>query len=576
MITRESSADQSGFRVEASGADLAHKWLLVIDRASKLPIQILKEDDDSSLGLGELDIHNTLIHKIDARAAYIPGGDYKLMTLLIPKIDKIPSPNRSRMYRSGLHEADELSQLLGGVLGGGLAGRGISFEGFMVGGGELPVGLGLLAQVMNRRGNLPGYRVEYDFDQQEVKVIPSENASEGNEHSKFTLLGKTDVPTMPPLYFLENKEERVPENPDEFARKYGFYARLVEEVVLSLYEAKSEISPDTVFNFAPDDNTATSIKQAEQKLSFAKRQLSAAGFMEDGDDEDIDKRIVIEKPRVRFTDVGGQEKAKTELGDVVAGLADPDEFYSEGAEPPSGVMLYGPSGTGKTLLARATAGEANATIFSVGLASILHSLWGKTERYIQRIFDKAAEQAPAIIFLDEIDAIARQRSSLNQAYSSIVNVLLTNMDGMQERSRNVVVIGATNLLDLVDDALLRPGRFDMLIPVDLPDDAGRAQIFAIHRQKAIERATKPVDEIFDSHFDIAKLISSTRGFSGADIAEILRRGLVERVRTKRRGVNSHPLTAEDLIEQIALYEKVRRDKANRIDRGLGFQYAIRS
>lgn len=443
------------------------------------------------------------------------------------------------------------------------------------GGGELPVGLGQLAEVMRRRDGLPGHRVEYDFDRQEVKVVPTNISSESNGHSKFTLQGRTDISTMPPFYLIENEEEKVPEDPDEFARKYGFYARLVEEVVLSLYEAKRESSPDAVFNFTPADGTETRIKQAEQKLSFAKRQLNAAGFVDDGDDEDIDKRIVIEKPRVRFTDVGGQEKAKTELSDVVAGLADPDEFYSEGAEPPNGVMLYGPSGTGKTLLARATAGEANATIFSVGLASVLHSLWGKTERYIQRIFDKAAEQAPAIIFFDEIDAIARQRSNLNQAYSSIVNVLLTNMDGMQERSQNVVVVGATNLLDLVDDALLRPGRFDMLIPVDLPDDAGRAQIFEIHRQKALERATRPSDEIFDRNFDMAKLISGTRGFSGADISEILRRGLVERVRTKRRGIAPHPLTAEDLIEQIASYEKVRRDKANRTDRGLGFQYATK-
>lgn len=574
-MIREGIPDRPGFRVEASGADLVHKWLGVIDKASQLPIPILKEDDDPSLGLGTLDVHNTLIHQIDARAAYISGGNFELKTILFPRKDEIRSP-RSRTYGSGLFGADESGQILSGVLGGGLAGRGISIEGFMLGGGgELPVGLGRLAEVMRRRDSLPGHRVEYDFDRQEVKVVPTNISSESNGHSKFTLQGRTDVPTMPPFYFIENEKEKVPEDPDEFARKYGFYAGLVEEVVLSLYEAKRESSPDAVFNFTPADGTETRIKQAEQKLSFAKRQLSAAGFVDDGDDEDIDKRIVIEKPRVRFTDVGGQEKAKTELSDVVAGLADPDEFYSEGAEPPNGVMLYGPSGTGKTLLARATAGEANATIFSVGLASVLHSLWGKTERYIQRIFDKAAEQAPAIIFFDEIDAIARQRSNLNQAYSSIVNVLLTNMDGMQERSQNVVVVGATNLLDLVDDALLRPGRFDMLIPVDLPDDAGRAQIFEIHRQKALERATKPVDEIFDRNFDMAKLISGTRGFSGADISEILRRGLVERVRTKRRGIAPHPLTAEDLIEQIAIYEKVRRDKANRTDRGLGFQYATK-
>lgn len=557
----------SGFKVTPKGAETAHKFLKIMNMASEMPMDLLK-DKEPDLSLGSVDVHNTLVHLVAPQLIYMPDGFYEIRTAIATH-----SPQRS----SGLYSSrfgrelgsSSLSRLLGlgdfdssGEISDLLSGRRTT--------GNLPVTLAELAETLRRRPHLRGYEVDYSHEADEIKIIPPLTTSGTDKENSYLIMAR-QVPALGAIYHLENLKAQIESDPNVFSMRYNLYAKLLEELILSMYQANHTKSPDTILNFAPPADAGTRLRRMEKALNMGKRQLSAAGLIENGDDEDIEKRIVMEKPNVKFDDVGGQERAKVELSDVVAGLKDPQEFYAEGAVPPTGVMLYGPSGTGKTLLARATASEADATIFSVGLASILHSLWGKTERYIQRIFDKAQEQAPSIIFFDEIDAIARQRSSLNQAYSSIVNVLLTNMDGMQERASNVVVIGATNLLDLVDDALLRPGRFDLLVPVELPDDVARAQVFNIHKLQALSRATRLEDEIFDPEFDLDKFVAKTKGFSGADIKEVLRRGLVERVRLRRRGLAPLPMTADDLIEQIAQYETVRKDKASRVNRVIGFQ-----
>lgn len=431
----------------------------------------------------------------------------------------------------------------------------------------MPVQPQELANQLQKDALLADYHVGIDVEEPTSVAIL---IPQGEGERVYKVQSRADIGMMPPFYYIESVKRPVERDFEEFAGRYNFHGRLIEAVVRSLYRAKKEELPNRAYNFVPADHAKARVEQAEKMLAISKKQLNNLGFMDEADDEDIERKIVVEKPQVKFGDVGGQYRAKTELGDIVAGLENPGEFYEEGAEPPSGVLLYGPSGTGKTLLARAVAGESDATFFSVGLASILHSLWGKTERYIQRIFDKAREQAPAIIFFDEIDAIARQRSSLNQAYSSIVNILLTNLDGLQERSKGVVVMGATNLLDLVDDALLRPGRFDMLIPVDLPNDEEREQILRIHQDQALRRTSRPASEIIDPDFDFQLFLNRTKGFSGADIAELQRRALVERVRSKRRGITPHPVNAQDLVNQIALYEQVRKDRASRDNKGTGF------
>ncbi len=378
-----------------------------------------------------------------------------------------------------------------------------------------------------------------------------------------------------PAYYLDGLKTQIEDDPKNFETKYHLYARLLEEVILSLYQAKQEISPEVTLDFVPPDDTESSVKKLEKVLGMTRRRLSVIGLDDEVDDEEIKSKIIMERPNVTFADVGGQENGKIELSDVVAGFREPEKFTRRGTRPARGVLLYGPSGNGKTLLARATAGEANATIFSVELASILHSLWGRTERYIQKIFDLAREQDRTIILFDEIDAIARQRSSLNATYSSIVNILITNLDGMRGRADNVVVIAATNLLDLVDEALIRPGRFDIWIPVDPPDDNARLQIFEIHKKEALKIAQRPEHELFDPNFNKSLFTTCTKGFSGADIAEILRRSLLEGVRMERRGIEPHPLTAQDYVEQINLYEKIRKDKAKKAQAApFGFQLGM--
>lgn len=534
------------FRVEANNSDIALDWLNVNQQIDELPLS-KGGDNTPFLQLGHCELNRgSLINQLGTQIAYFEGGYYRICTAIYPRL-KAPLPDDTLPERSP-SPAVELNGGLSFLFGPSTSPR-----------RSLPVSMEQLLTTIKDENTMPGCGVELTPDERELEITREERGAYGLDSGKYRLTEVTDNPMTAPIYLFENEREKIPDNPEEFAHHYDFHARLLEKIVTSLCLAADEEIPNAVFNLEPEDNALLQIKKLKQGLVMAKKQLNAAGF-DDIDDSEITKNIILERPNISFQEVGGQEKAKTELNDVIAGLEDPEEFYSEGATPPTGVMLYGPSGTGKTILAKATAGVANAAFYNVELSSILHSLWGKTERYIQKIFDMARENAPAIIFLDEIDAIARQRNSLNSAYSSIVNVLLVNMDGMRERSNGVVVIAATNLLDLVDDSLLRPGRFDMLIPVDMPDEAAREQIFNIHKRAALMRAGRPEGSIIDANFDIQKFVADSKGYSGADIEELLRRGLVERVRQKRRGITPLPLNANDLEEQIKAYERVRKDK----------------
>lgn len=572
MLRREKLLDQTnaGFKVVPGREEAAHNFLRVIDRASNMPVQFT--DGSFSLPLGSVDTHNTLIHIVAAHLNYLPGGNYETVTSFLTNQEV---PQHSGIRSIEIDRLDPRSVIVG-LMRGDLELPFNSPQG--VGNQDDVISLVTLSETLRRRPYLAKYKIGLSDDTDSIEIA-APKALDGQVQDFDYTLHRAPLERVREfggvLYQLGSLKNPIETDPMEFAKKYRLYAKLIEEVALSFYQIHGTQSPNVTLEFAPTDEAIAGFKRTENMLEMQRRQLTAAGLLDDeGYDDEIAKHIIMERPKIRFVDIGGQKRAKTELSDVVAGLISPEEFYAEGAEPPSGVMLYGPSGTGKTLLARGTAGEAGVALFSVGLASILHSLWGKTERYIQRIFDQATEQAPAIIFLDEIDAIARQRSSLNTAYSSIVNTLLTNMDGMRERPRNVVVIGATNLLDLVDDALLRPGRFDLLVPVGLPGKQGRAEVFRIHQAKALQRALRPAEEIFDPSFDLDKFVAATKGLTGADIKEILRRSLVERVRLKRKGSTVHPLTADDLISQIIGYEPIRKDKAvrdAREERRVGFK-----
>ncbi len=235
------------------------------------------------------------------------------------------------------------------------------------------------------------------------------------------------------------------------------------------------------------------------------------------------REVMVEIPRdVSWDSIGGLEDVKKVITEnVVYGMQKREAFLSVGIKPAKGMLLYGPPGTGKTLVAKVVAIESGANFITVRGPEIYSKWLGESEEKIRFIFSKAREVSPCVIFFDEIDAVASARGrNTSGTTDSVVNQLLTEMDGI-EKNDNIFVIGATNRAELVDPALLRPGRFDYQVFVPLPDKAARMGIFTVHLRN------KPVSK----DIDLAKLADLTEGFSGADIAEVSRLATLDALRS---------------------------------------------
>ncbi len=224
-----------------------------------------------------------------------------------------------------------------------------------------------------------------------------------------------------------------------------------------------------------------------------------------------------ETEKITFDDLAGAEEAKTELAEIVQFLKDPARFDQIGARIPKGVLLVGPPGTGKTLLAKAVAGEAEVTFFSISASEFVELFVGTGAARVRDLFDQAKQQAPCIIFIDELDAIGKSRSmgnglsGNNDEREQTLNQLLTEMDGFHAAGATVIVLGATNRPETLDPALLRPGRFDRQVLVDRPDLAGRLAILKIYANKV-----NMGDDI-----DLEMIAAQTPGFAGADLANLV-------------------------------------------------------
>jgi len=234
----------------------------------------------------------------------------------------------------------------------------------------------------------------------------------------------------------------------------------------------------------------------------------------------------VDESKVKFSDVAGCDEEKAELVELVDYLKEPKKFTKCGAKLPKGVLLVGPPGTGKTLLAKAVAGEAGVPFFSISGSDFVEMFVGVGAGRVRDLFKTAKENAPCIIFIDEIDAVGRQRGAGlgggNDEREQTLNQLLVELDGFEENS-GIIVIAATNRDDVLDPALLRAGRFDRQITVDLPDKLGRQAIFKVHSK----------NKHLDPNIDFGQLAKRTVGFSGADIANILNEAAILAVRGKR-------------------------------------------
>ncbi|WP_051675815.1 ATP-dependent zinc metalloprotease FtsH [Ureaplasma canigenitalium] len=246
----------------------------------------------------------------------------------------------------------------------------------------------------------------------------------------------------------------------------------------------------------------------------------------------------LTKSKVRFTDVAGIAEVKEELIEIVDFLKQPKKYVAAGARIPKGVMLYGPPGTGKTLIAKAVAGEANVPFFQTTGSTFEDTFVGVGARRVRELFEKARRSAPAIVFIDEIDSVAKKRgNSLNAVQDQTINQLLAELDGF-ETSSGVIVIAATNRLDTLDDAILRPGRFDRHISVNLPDILEREQILKIHsRNKNISSKVK-----------LADIARRTAGFSGAQLENALNEAALLSVRENSPSITLHHL--DEAIDRV--------------------------
>ncbi|MEM4336035.1 MAG: CDC48 family AAA ATPase [Candidatus Anstonellales archaeon] len=241
------------------------------------------------------------------------------------------------------------------------------------------------------------------------------------------------------------------------------------------------------------------------------------------------REVFVERPNVRWEDIGGLEKIKAEINEAVElPLRKPEIFEKMGIRPVKGILIYGPPGTGKTLLAKAVATESNANFIAIHGPEVLSKWVGESEKTIREIFRKARQAAPCIIFIDEIDAIAPKRGlgESSMVMERVVDTLLTEMDGLRSL-RNVVVIAATNRPDILDVALLRAGRFDKLIEIPIPDERTRLEIFKVHTKKM------PLDR----SVDLAELAKITEGYTGADIENLVREAGMMAIRTNSKNVS---------------------------------------
>jgi cell division protease FtsH len=262
------------------------------------------------------------------------------------------------------------------------------------------------------------------------------------------------------------------------------------------------------------------------------------------------KRMSVDAPKITFRDVAGVDEAVQELQEIKEFLENPKKFQALGARIPKGVLLYGPPGTGKTLLARAVAGEAGVPFFSISGSDFVEMFVGVGASRVRDLFEQAKQNSPCIIFMDEIDAVGRHRGAGmgggHDEREQTLNQLLVEMDGFEMKD-NIILIAATNRPDILDPALLRPGRFDRQVVVDRPDRKGRKKILEVHtRGKPLAKA-----------IDLDALAGQTPGFTGADLANLINEAALLTARTGSREISMQELE-EGIMRVIAGPEKKTR------------------
>ena len=355
------------------------------------------------------------------------------------------------------------------------------------------------------------------------------------------------------MHAIENKnidEVEIEDNRIVFTEKDKnkiYETGIVEDPDLTqrLYDSGAKFSKEIKSTMSPILSTLLSIllpliifialgQYMSRKLT---QQMGGRNSMMFGMGKSNAKLYVQSTKGIRFSDVAGEDEAKENLAEIVDYLHDPDKYTEVGATMPKGVLLVGPPGTGKTMLAKAVAGESGVPFFSISGSEFVEMFVGMGASKVRDLFKQAKEKAPCIVFIDEIDAIGKKRNGNiagNDEREQTLNQLLTEMDGFDDNT-GVIILAATNQPDSLDPALTRPGRFDRRVPVELPDLAGREAILEVHARK-IKKA---------GDIDFHTIARMAAGASGAELANIINEAALRAVRNGRKAV-----TQEDLEESI--------------------------
>ncbi|NAZ26685.1 MAG: proteasome-activating nucleotidase [Thermogladius sp.] len=384
--------------------------------------------------------------------------------------------------------------------------------------------------------------------------MPSE---EIQDHATEARMSEDDY-----VRYLESKLRELENEIKRLNMKINYYKKeienllsppLIEGVLLHLVDenravVRSTTGPNLIVYISesvPRDRLVPGVR-----VALNQRGSTIVNVLPEYEDPYVQSFEVIERPEVTYNDVGGLKEQIRELREVVElPLKNPDLFKEIGIEPPKGVLLYGPPGCGKTLLAKAVARESEATFISIVGSELVQKFIGEGARIVKEVFSLARRKAPAIVFIDEVDAIAAKRIDIGTSGEREVQrtlmQLLAEIDGFRPLDR-VKVIAATNRVDILDQAILRPGRLDRLIEIPLPDRQSRYEIFRVHT-----RRMKLGDDV-----DLYKLAGMTEGLSGAEIKAIVTEAGYNAIRSGRRVVTREDF--EQAVRKVLSKKNIRR------------------
>ena len=398
-----------------------------------------------------------------------------------------------------------------------------------------------------------------DYLQEEIDILREEKSkAKSNLMWKVRKLEKDKVLIENEKIRLEREVKSLRSEVDRFRSPPLVLATITEVLDDHRMTVKSSTGPSFLVNYSKFLDEKLLVPGS--RVALNQQTFGIVEVLPSEKDANVSGMEIETKPDITYDKIGGLEEQIIEVKETVElPLTEPELFERVGIEPPKGILLYGPPGTGKTLLAKAVANETNATFIKIVASEFVKKYIGEGARLVREVFELAKEKAPAIIFIDELDAVAAKRlkssTSGDREVQRTLMQLLAELDGFESRG-DIGIIGATNRPDILDPALLRPGRFDRFIEVPLPNEEGRREILKIH--------TKNMS--FDEEADVDLLADLTDGFSGADLKAVCTEAGMFAIRAKR-----DKITVDDFMKAVdKVMDKNKEDEIFKSEAGMMF------